>query len=488
MPRGVLVALLCVVVAGGALRGVAASAPSTYQSADEIAYAMIARTLADRLVYGDPGMDDPVHWPPGAPVLFAAAHEVYPKQRGDGVWDVPAAYPVQAAVGTAVIPAAFLLAMVVAGPLAGLGAAMLVALYPPLIDASRDLLSEPLGALLVTCALLAVALALRRPAWWRFAVAGALLGATILTRADLILVPLLAGAVAAVALWRRAEDGGRGPALRGVGAMTAGCLVLVAPWTWFASNQAETLVPVSSGGASNAFVGTFLPGDGSMFGAKRALAEEVGRRFPRYADEPSFRIPQRHVIDTVAARRPDLPPDQALRAETLANLERYALGEPVAFAGMMLGKIERLWLHYSTGTYGNERWWIRALHVAMIALAVAGLAAAAARRRGGSILWLVALVLLYVTALNAVLISEARHNLAVMPLVAVAGAAGVALALRGGRSGLPPPVDHRPDPPRQRLEAELGQRLGAAQAGVGVQDLLPLGSAAAHQRGPRGTP
>ena len=430
--RAVLVALLCVVVAGGALRGLAASDPGAYQSADEIAYAKIARTLADRLVYGDPGMKDPVHWPPGAPVLFAAAYELYPKQRGYGEWDVPAAYPVQAAVGTAVIPAAFLLAMVVAGPLAGLGAATLVAFYPPLIDASRDLLSEPLGALLLTCALLAVALALRRPAWWRFVVAGALLGATILTRADLILVPLLAGAVAAVALGRSAEEGGRGPALRGVGALAAGCLVLVAPWTWYASNQAQTLVPVSSGGASNAFVGTFLPGEGSMFGAKRALAEEVARRFPRYAGEPAFRIPQTHVIDTVAARRPDLPPDEALRAETRANLERYALGEPLTFAGMMLAKVERLWLHYTTGTYGQERSWIRALHVTIVALAFAGLAAAAARRRGGPVLWLIGLVLLYVTALNAVLISEARHNLAVMPLVAVAVAAGVSLAL-GGR-------------------------------------------------------
>jgi hypothetical protein len=432
VPRAVLVALMCVVVAGGALRGVAAADPGSYQSADEIAYAMIARTLADRLVYGDPGMDDPVHWPPGAPMLFAGAHAIHPEARGDGVWDVPAAYPVQAAVGTALIGAVFLLALVMAGPLAGLGAATLVALYPPLIDASRDLLSEPLGALLVTCALLAVALALRRPAWWRFAAAGALLGATVLTRADLILVPLLAGGVAAAALWRRAEGGGRGPALRGVGALAAGCLVIAAPWTWFASNQAGELVPVSTGGASNAFVGTLLPGDGSMFGAKRALAGEVGRRFPEYVGEPAFRIPQTRVIDTVAARRPALSAEDALRAETMANLERYALGDPPAFAGMMISKVERLWLHYTTGTYGNERWWIRALHIAIVAVAAAGLAAAAARRRGGPILWLVGLVLLYVTALNAVLVSEARHNLAVMPLVAVVAAAGVTLALRGG--------------------------------------------------------
>lgn len=44
-------------------------------------------------------------------------------------------------------------------------------------------------------------------------------------------------------------------------------------------------------------------------------------------------------------------------------------------------------------------------------------------------LWLLALVFAYVTALNAVLVSEARHNLAVMPLVAVAAAAGITLVL-----------------------------------------------------------
>jgi len=37
-------------------------------------------------------------------------------------------------------------------------------------------------------------------------------------------------------------------------------------------------------------------------------------------------------------------------------------------------------------------------------------------------------VLLYVTAMNAVLVSEARHNLPYVPILAAGGAAGVALA------------------------------------------------------------
>jgi len=426
--RLALVALALITLGGGTLRGLAAATPSAYQSADEEAYAIIARSLSERGTYGGPGQGDPVHWPPGAPLMFAAAHEVHPQSRGGGAWDVPAAYPVQAAAGTVVIPAAFGLALVVAGRRAGLVAAAAVAFYPPLIAASGDLLSEPLGALLVTGAMLAVALALRRPAWWAFAGAGALLGATVLTRADLLAVPLIAAGVVAVTLWRRE----RPRAGVRAGALTlAGCLVLVAPWSAFASSRNDTFVPVSSGGGTNFFVGTLLPADGSVFRAKRVLAAETRARFPGWRDNPPNRIPAGVAMDAVAARRPGMARDVALRAEALDNLRRYALGSPAAFAGMMASKVERLWLHHTTGTFRNERTWTRTLHLAIVALGLVGLVAGAVRRRGGAMLWLLGLTLLYVTALNAVLISEARHNLAVMPLVAVAGAAGVALALQG---------------------------------------------------------
>ena len=182
----VLAVLAALTVVGGVLRFHAASDPSAYQSKDEQSYAMIARGLSVTGNYGNPGMTDPVHWPPGAPLMFALAYELKPQKRGGGVWDVPSAYPAQALVGTLTIPAAFLLAYLVAGWGAGLLAAAAVAFYPPLISASGDLLSEPLGALLVTSALAATVWALRRPASWLPPIAaGLLLGATILTRADL---------------------------------------------------------------------------------------------------------------------------------------------------------------------------------------------------------------------------------------------------------------------------------------------------------------
>src|SRR5215210_4189114 len=162
--RRVLAVLAALTVVGGILRFDAAADPSAYQSKDEQSYAMIARGLAVNGHYGNPGMSDPMHWPPGAPLLFGLAYKVKPEIRGGGVWDVPSAYPLQALVGTLTIPAAFLLAWLIAGWGAGLVAAAAVAFYPPLISASGDLLSEPLGALLVTSALAATVWSLRRPA------------------------------------------------------------------------------------------------------------------------------------------------------------------------------------------------------------------------------------------------------------------------------------------------------------------------------------
>jgi 4-amino-4-deoxy-L-arabinose transferase-like glycosyltransferase len=433
MPR-VLAVLVVLTLAGGALRFAAASDPSAYQSRDEKSYAMIARGLAVTGHYGNPGMTDPMHWPPGAPLLFAAAYKLHPERRGNGVWDVPSAYPVQALVGTLTIPAAFLLALLVGGPLAGLLAATAVAFYPPLISASGDLLSEPLGALLVTSALAATVWALKRLSPLRLAAAGALFGATILTRADLALIPAVALAAVAIVAWRRAPDRRVIGVLRAAVPMALALAVLVAPWTVFASRQSHHLVVLSSGGASNFWVGTFLPGHGTMFGAKRALADEVRARDPKLADKRWFQLRQADVIATVAARRPGLSTEDALRAEGRANLRRYLIGDPIGFAGMVVDKTWRLWGGYTVGTYRNERSWIRALHLAIVAVGAFGLVAGLALARRPE-LWLLAAVLLTVTAVNALLVSEARHNLTVMPTVAAAGAAGLSLAVSRLRSG-----------------------------------------------------
>src|SRR5688500_5278981 len=76
-----LLLLLAVLVGASALHAHRAMNPtSSYQSADERSYGKLAINLAEQHHYGDKStqMKDPLHWPPGAPVLFAIGHELSP--------------------------------------------------------------------------------------------------------------------------------------------------------------------------------------------------------------------------------------------------------------------------------------------------------------------------------------------------------------------------------------------------------------------------
>jgi hypothetical protein len=429
---GVLV--LC--VAGGfALRAHEASAPSARISADERAYGRIALALSTSGTYGDPDMKNPYQWAPGAPALFAAA------RRLGGGWVHPgfrlqAAFWAQAAVGTLAIAVAFGLAALVAGgiaaPLAagaaGLAGAAAVALYPPLVAAAGSELSEPFGGLLLVAACAALAAAQRRRRTKRLVLCGALLGAAVLTRADLLLAPLLAAAIVAWQVPLRPDARGR---------LTAAAVVLLAsvavagPWILGASLTKHRFVAVSDGGASALYVGTFLPGGGTLAGLKHELAGEVRHRHPGLRHVHAFDIPAVYVLRTVAERHPGVPQRAALRLEARRNLNDYALGQPGAFLSMMARKAGRMWLLPSRSTlrtHGRDRARGRTVHLVLLAAAVLGLAAGLWRRRH-PVLLLVAVVVVYSTLLNTILIAEARHNLPLLPALYAAGAAGWAIAL-----------------------------------------------------------
>jgi 4-amino-4-deoxy-L-arabinose transferase-like glycosyltransferase len=432
LPRLVLAGLALVLIAGAVLRFDNVSRPNPAQSNDERAYVMLGRTLADRGHYGydRETKSDPVHWPPGAPVFFATAMKLSGERPPDkGEWHLPTAYAFQAAVATLTILAAFALALIIAGPYAGLAAATVVAFYPPLIYTTSDLLSEPLGGLLLTSGLAMTAYALRSPRAWRLIVAGVLLGLTILTRADLALVPAIAAAVVAVAAWRRAARPRRWRgALRGAVLLGGAAFLVVLPWTVYASTSRDELVPLTSGGGSNLWMGTYLPGGGTLFGAKREWTDTVRHIHPGYRDTYWEDIPQTYVLEAVARRHPGLERDAALRVEARANLRRYALGQPFAFGRMMLRKAWRMWGKPPTGSGRVERAWITWLHRTLLAVALIGLLAALAITRRAE-LALIALSVAYVTVLNMILVSEARHLVTSVPSLAAGGAAGFALLI-----------------------------------------------------------
>src|SRR3954452_8325686 len=157
------VALVAVTIAAGVLRAGPALHPNPYVSADERGYTNVALRLAATGRYGK----ESLHWPPGAPVAFAAAIRV---------GGVRAAYWVNWLAGTALIPLVFVLA---GGRRRGLLAGALGAAYPPPIARTGDLLSEPLGALWATATFASLEWHRRRGGAVPLVVAGACLAAAV---------------------------------------------------------------------------------------------------------------------------------------------------------------------------------------------------------------------------------------------------------------------------------------------------------------------
>lgn len=426
--RRVVVALIVIVAVGFGLRALRAVSPNTAdQSLDEHSYVFIAQSLSERGTYA--GRNDlMLRWPPGAPLLFAAAKTI----DGSGVKhgrasDIPSAYWAQALVGTGTILAVFVIVAMLAGPLPGLVAAGVTALYPPLVIVTGELMSEPFGAFALALAMAAVVWAMRGQDLRRYALAGFLLGAAILVRADFLFLTPLLGIL--LVLGRRRALGARRalvPAL--VLVATAGLTIL--PWSIYVSTRVDRLTPVTTGDAPALFVGTYLPGGGSTAGMKRDLGDEtrassMDSRFKKLSNTD---LPAEAVLDLVAARHPELDRSAALRKEALENL-RYDFGHPVQYAKMTLHKAEVMWLHPSRLGSTSKPGWITVVHLIVLALSLAGLVAGCARARSLE-LCVLALPPVYGAVLHAGLVSQARYNLPLMPLVIAAGVAGATLAWR----------------------------------------------------------
>ena len=422
--RGVRIALALLVILGGGARAGEAIAPRVAdESVDEHFYAVLAGGIAERRHYGDRshGPFRPFHAAPGAPIAFAAAYAVTPAPPAEPT-DIPAAYWLLAAAGTALIAVSFGLASALAGEAAGLAAAAVVAAYPPLIRTTGELLGEPLGALALTGALWALVEARRSGHRSVLALGGGLLGAAALVRPD-----MLAAVLVCPLLLLFSPAGPRGAAI----ALAASGLV-VGPWVAFASLRSGEVVPIVTSHAPTLMIGTHLPGDGTTQGFKRAHAAATRRRVPRLRGLGDLELPGGEVIQTVRLRHPGLPYGAALRAEARSNLRRYALGEPVAFTAMLARKAARMWRRPNQ-IRGRP---MLAVHLLLVVVAVAGLLAGVLRTRDGGLL-LVAAAVLSCTALHAVLVAHPRYALPLVPLLVAGGAAGIALARRGDQARQP---------------------------------------------------
>ena len=411
----------------------AANPRSDYQSADERSYGKLAVDIADRQHYGgaSTGMREPLHWPPGAPVLFAvglqavrlragredlrhprrllgagADHDRDDRARGRARVDA------RRAVGRAAR----------GGDRRDLPAADRRDRRPALRAARR----VPAARRVRRARARAEA---QDSARW-YAAAGALFGLTILTRTDLLAVPFLIAGLGG------ADRAGATPALR-VADRCRWWLVAIAARSCSRRGRSTPpreegrFIPVTKGSAAALFVGTYLPGGGTTIGMKEHLEPQLRARHPEYNGIKTYKIP---AADALAAVRRQAPGPPARRGAQQGGQARtsihYSTTQPVAFVQMQWAKAKRMWFFYYRG--GGVHYISTPMRIWQVVLVLAcglGLLAGLIRRRD-PLLGAVLLTIAFSTLIHTIVVSQARYNVPLMPSLIAAGVAGWFLALR----------------------------------------------------------
>jgi hypothetical protein len=291
----------------------------------------------------------------------------------------------------------------VAGPLFG---ALLVAIYPALLEYQGMSMSEPLAATLLSGGVLAVLWA------WdsgtaRWLLPGALFGALALTRPEYLGVAVLISLVIAA---RRLRSDWRSSLLPAAVFLLA-ALVVVAPWTARNAVALDRFVPISTGGGQVLFAGTYLPSDGDP---EKVGTEVVAENPDLFSPQDAQRLRLEQILARLAADRyPGMETDQALSKLGKEQLWDDIGEEPVEYAGFVASKVGRIWSHGPRDVMREPVW--EALHWLLVAFGLLGLAILAWRRRWEALL--IGTIFLAITAISALLVASPRRVLVLVPLL-----------------------------------------------------------------------
>ncbi len=360
---------------------------------------------------------------PGLPLLLAAIYWL------SGGPHLTLALLLLALIGGAAVPLTYLLGVRLSGPLAGLLGAGAVAIYPALLQYQALLLTEPLAATLLVGSLLALLRAAaqtpRRGIPWAWILAGILLGLLAMVRPEYLAIAVLLPLLGLARIWR---TGTHRRAATAAGACLLASALILAPWTIRNAIVLNRLVPVSTGGGKALYIGTYLDAEGDGPTLRELLLEERPHLRARLARGGALDDPHRFILERVlnrvaAERYPSLDTDAALGRLGRADLEHDISENPWRFAGMLAEKAYETWTDSPRSVMEAEPW--RALQLAILILALAGLLTLIWRDRRFEAL-ICAILVLYMTALGALLIASPRRELVVLPLLAAL--AGVAIA------------------------------------------------------------
>jgi dolichyl-phosphate-mannose-protein mannosyltransferase len=423
----VVLGLLCLVVAlGFGVRLHAALNPTAnpggdsvvaYQGNDSLAYGQIAEALYRDGRYGTPEMDHPTDWSPGAPLLYAGVYYLTGGVHPD------AARGAVALLGALMVLLVYLIGRRLGGPVVGLFAAGLTAIYPTFIDNTEQFVSEPIAAFTLAASVVGFLWASDRArSVWAWLVPGLFLGATALTRPEYLIFGFLLGLLVLVKMWR---DRGVRIGVASTALFVAAFAIVLAPWTIRNVIVLDRFVPVTTGGGKALFVATYLPGDGRQIRTKRHLIE-IYTGNHHVTDAQVAKTQMSDLLDGVAKKYPNLERDAALAKIGRENFRKYVTEQPGAYARMVASKMWNVWRRGSGPTMRASGW--VAFHYAILALALLGLAVLALRRRWEALL--LGLLIGGITVLGGLLLAVPRRNVPLIPLVcALAATGGVWLVL-----------------------------------------------------------
>jgi hypothetical protein len=436
-----LIALGAIALLGLVARAYVVVNPVEHPADDSRAYYALSKTLYTEQSFGGSEFRDSSDWSPGAPLLYAAAYYATGGAR-EGTARI-----VEALLGIATILVVFALGWRLGGRelgrWVGLFAAFAVAVYPPFIHTTGELMSEPPAMLTLPAAILAFLWASDRQAdavvpgmrgrlrpIWPWLIPGVLFGLTAMFRPEYLLVGI---ALALLAILRpspsRASSdapdgdpgGGRRQLRQGLlsaGLMLLGVAVVILPWTVRNVIVLDRVVPISTGGGKALYVGTYLPADGEYQRVKAILAERYLGRDLEPGSAALDQVNPTDLFDKVVAEvrreHPDLTRDGALGKAGKDNLSKYFGEDPWGYAAMTVRKVGRMWSsgvgEAMSSTAG------RAVQILLVVLGLVGFALLGLRRRWWELVVLATPILL-VTAVGAASLAAPRRNEVLMTLV-----------------------------------------------------------------------
>ncbi len=429
---------------------------------DAAAYAAIAKNLdeGNGFTVGAAATQPSTDYSPGLPLFVAGVYKVT-----GGVHERLARL-VLAAIGALAPLFAYLLARRLSQPVdlgspqgdqgprvggravvAGLIAALVVAIYPATIEYTGMLMTEPLAATLLAGALPAILWAADGASPWRWLVPGLTLGALALVRPEYLAIGLLLAVL--VLLHERfaprhrsssqkpadsaekceRDDGDWRRALVAAGVVVLGIVIVVAPWTIRNAIALDRFVTVSTGGGQVLYAGTYLPSDGNPEKVGAAVVAEHPGLFGPHAVE-NLRLEQ--ILARLAEHTyPGMEPDQALSKMGKQQLRDDITDHTGEYISFVATKIGRIWSHGPRAVMREPIW--EALHWALLGLGLLGLTLLAYRRRWEALL--IGAVFLAVTVVSALLVASPRRVLVLIPLLAAcAGTAAVWLPTAARRA------------------------------------------------------